>query len=168
MSAALEPEGALANLGTFSASWLDAVALVRTDCGETLPLNPEVALVSTPDRSASLLADTAQAPKKMISKTVIAIAPTEMAIAALRLANGTMARTFYYPGAKVATFGVADGVTILWIWGKWADGCFGAERRRVALVGSDGCSGADLASDNGLPALLSCTWRRAVGWRGGG
>ena len=95
--------GLLARRGTLSA--LDAVAwaAVWEVWGETLPLNPAVAPESTPDKSASLLADTAQAPKKMISRTVSSIAPMDVAMATFRFAYASIAQTFYYPADKPAT-----------------------------------------------------------------
>ena len=82
-----------------------AVASRGTALGSTGPdvdavcpypeVNPDVAVVSTLPRPASVLADTAHAPKKMINSNVTTIAPTDVSMAKLRLAYDTIARILY-------------------------------------------------------------------------
>ncbi len=67
-----------------------------------LPLNPAVAPDTKSPRSASPPAETAQAPKKMIRSSATTIAPTEVSIAAFRLAYATIATPLYYSARRRA------------------------------------------------------------------
>ena len=101
VSAAL-PEDADASLGTVSPSAAAAPVSDAADCGDTPPLNPEAAPDSRPSRSASPLADTAHAPKKIINSRHTTIAPMEVSIAMFRLEYPTIAATLYYSASGAA------------------------------------------------------------------